>query len=156
MMPDKTSGVIPSRFSPILSKARAAFLAAEARLAAMPRRRMILTVLALAAGFALIGVLLGIVLTPYRPSDTPDLDPSAANGGSQVVSYTGIVRELDEVTEGASFYLELEDNTRVLLKSTKIDIAFFKDASITAEGLVVATVDGAQQIIFVSQILIKQ
>ncbi|MDP1710385.1 MAG: hypothetical protein Q8L46_00360 [candidate division WWE3 bacterium] len=150
MMPEKSS-----RFSLILPRAREAFRAAEARLSAMSRRRAILTVLALAAGFALIGALLGIFLTPYRPTSTPNLDSSSANGDNQISSYTGIVRALDEPKEGASYYLELENGTRLLLKSINIDISFFKGASVTAEGVVVGTSDVTQQLLFVNRIRLK-
>lgn len=147
-MPEKPSGLIPSR-------ARDAFRAAEARFSAMSRRRAILTVLALAAGFALMGVLLGIILSPYQPTSTPDLEPSATNGASPTDSYTGIVRALDEPQEGASYYLELEDGTRLLLKSIKIDVSFFENSAVTFEGVVVETSDGSQKILFVNRSRIK-
>uniref|UniRef100_A0A832E1Y4 Uncharacterized protein n=1 Tax=candidate division WWE3 bacterium TaxID=2053526 RepID=A0A832E1Y4_UNCKA len=145
----------PPKTLPWLSRLKAAFTAAEARFSAMPRRRMILTVAALAAGFALIGVLLGIILTPYNPTSTPSLDSSTTTGDDQLSSYTGIVRALEEPKEGASYYLELEDKTQLLLKSINIDISFFKEASVTVEGIVVGTSDGLQNILFVNQIRIK-
>lgn len=139
--------------SPLLSRLKGAFAAAESRLSVMSRRRVALLVLALALGFAVLGVVFGVVLSPYEPSATPPLDSGKTNG--DLLSYTGIIRILDEPKEGASYYLELDDKSRVLLKSTTIDISFFKDSSVTLEGVVVDSADGTEQILFVNQAKIK-
>jgi hypothetical protein len=141
--------------SPFLSRFKSAFAAAEGRLFAMPRRRIILLVLALALGFALLGIVLGIVLSPYNPTATPPLDSGTANGDDQLSSYTGVVRALSAPKEGASYYLELAEGKQILLKSTSIDIAFFKNASVTVEGIAVGSADGTEQILFINRIRIK-
>jgi len=121
----------------------------------MPRRRIILLVLALALGFALIGVVLGVFLSPYNPTATPLLDSGTTNGDNQLSSYTGVVRALSEPKEGAAYYLELEDGKRILLKSTGTDVAFFKESSVTVEGVVVSSSDGTEQILFVNRVRLK-
>lgn len=141
------------KISPFLSRLKSAFAAAENRLSSMPRRRVALLVLALALGFAILGVVFGLILSPYDPTVTPPLDSEMTNGN--LSSYTGVVRVLGEPKEGAAYYLELEGGSRILLKSTSIDIAFFKDSSVTLAGVVVSTSDGAEQILFVNQAKIK-
>ena len=143
----------PPKISPFLSRLKSAFAAAESRLSSMPRRRVALLVLALALGFAILGVVFGLIFSPYDPTATPPLDSGTTNGN--LSSYTGIVRVLAEPKEGAAYYLELEGGSRILLKSTSIDIAFFKDSSVTLAGVVVSTSDGAEQILFVNQAKIK-
>lgn len=141
--------------SQILARLKEIFLSAEDRLSKMSRRRILLVVVALALGFALLGAVLGIILTPYRPTDTPPLNSNADGQNNPSSSYTGTVRSLSDPIEGAEFYLELENEKRLLLKSTNIDISFFKDASVTVEGVVVGTSDQSEQIIFVNKIRIK-
>lgn len=141
------------KISPLFSRLKSAFAAAETRLSAMSRRRIILLVLALALGFAILGVVIGLIFSPYKPTTTPSLDSGMNN--ENTASYTGVVRALDEPEEGASYYLELEAGGRVLLKSTSIDIAFFKDSSVTLEGTVVSSSGGSDLILFVSRAKIK-
>jgi len=145
----------PPKISPLLSRLKAFFATAETRLSAMPRRQVILLVLGLALGFALLGVVFGIFLTPYNPTSTPPLDSDTTNGDDQLASYTGIVRALGDPKEGSAYYLELEEGKRILLRSTAIDISFLEDASVTAKGVVAGTADGTEQILFVNQIQIK-
>ena len=146
---------IPPKISPFISRFKTAFTTAESRLSAMPRRRIILLVLALALGFALLGVVFGIVLSPYTPTATPLLDSGNTNGDNQLSSYTGVVRVLSEPKEGADYYLELEEGKRILLKSTSTDVGFFKDSSVTVEGVVVSSSDGKEQILFVNLVRLK-
>ncbi|OGC37881.1 hypothetical protein A2V54_01755 [candidate division WWE3 bacterium RBG_19FT_COMBO_53_11] len=148
------SGLSP-KISLFFSRLKDAFVAAETRLSAMPRRRIVLLVLALALGFALLGVVFGIVLTPYNPTSTPPLDSETSTGDEQLASFTGIVRALSEPKEGSSYYLQLEGGNRILLKSTNFDIAFFKDASVTARGVAASTADGNEQVLFVKYVQIK-
>jgi hypothetical protein len=145
----------PPKISPFLSRLKAFFATAETRLSAMPRRQIILLVLALALGFALLGVVFGIILTPYNPTSTPPLDSETANEDNQLASYTGIVRALGDPKEGSAYYLELEEGNRILLRSEAFDISFFEDASVTAKGVVASTADGSEQVLFVNQIQIK-
>jgi len=70
-------------------------------------------------------------------------------------SYTGVVRVLSEPKEGADYYLELEEGKRILLKSTSTDVGFFKDSSVTVEGVVVSSSDGKEQILFVNLVRLK-
>lgn len=141
--------------SRIISRLKEIFISAEDRLSKMSRRRIVLIVVGLALGFILLGVILGIVFTPYRLTDTPPLDSNANGEDSLTSSYTGVVRSLAAPIEGAKFYLELEDKKRFLLKSSSIDISFFKGAAVTVEGVVVGTSDQSEQIIFVNKIRIK-
>jgi hypothetical protein len=141
--------------SPLAPRLKAFFATAETRLSAMPRRQVIFLVLGLALGFALLGVVFGIILTPYNPTSTPPLDSETANEDNQLASYTGIVRALGDPKEGSAYYLELEGGNRILLRSTAIDISFLEDASVTAKGVVASTADGSEQVLFVNKIQIK-
>lgn len=143
------------KISLTFNRLKEVFLSAEDRVAKMSRRRVVLVVAGLAAGFVLLGVVLGVIFSPYRPTETPPLDPNANRQDQSTSSYTGVVRSLDKAIEGANFYLELEDNQRLLLKSMRIDLSFFKDASVTVEGVVVGAPNQNEQIIFVSKIRIK-
>ncbi len=144
-----------SKLSSLVARLKSFFLSAESRLSQMSRRRLVIVVMGLALGFILLGVLFGVIFTPYSPTGTPSLDSSAANHDEPVVSYTGVVGSLDEPKEGADYYLGLESGKRYLLKSLAIDISFFKGASVTAEGILVPTSDGSDEILFVSKIRIK-
>ncbi len=141
--------------SRIVNRLKEIFVSAEDRLTKMSRRRIALVVVGLALGFALLGAIFGIILTPYRPTSTPPLDSNANGQDDLSSSYTGIVRSLTDPIEGANFYLELENNKRILLRSLNIDVSFFKDAAVTVEGVVVGTSDQSEQIIFVNKIRIK-
>ncbi|GEM_PF-4163873 len=138
-----------------LTRLKEALLSVEERLAKMSRRRIALVVLGLALGFALLGAILGIIFTPYRPTETPPLDSNASDQESLAASYAGVVRSLAEPIEGAEFYLELEDGKRVLLRSANIDLSFFKDSSVTVEGVAVGTPNQSERVVFVSKVRIK-
>jgi len=141
--------------SPILIRVKKIFLSTESRLTQMSRRRLILVVLALALGFVLLGVVFGVIIAPYAPTETPELNSSVADHNEPVVSYTGLVKSLKEPKDGASYVLELESGKQYLLKSLAIDVSFFKGASVTAEGILVETSDGNGEILFVNKIKIK-
>ncbi|MEX1061752.1 MAG: hypothetical protein WEC39_01415 [Patescibacteria group bacterium] len=126
----------------------------ETRLTQMPRRNLFLIILGLIVFFLAMGALFGFVFSPYRQTDTPDSGLVDMDGNGNMVSHSGIVRRLDEEQDGISFYLEKEDETRVLLKSSQIDLAFFGGSAVTAEGVLVDGT-GTGAVLFVSKIRIK-
>ena len=143
--PKKDSGL--NRFATFYSSA-------ESRISQMPRRNLLILILGLVVFFLAMGALFAFVLSPYRQTDTPDAGLVDMDGNGNVVSHAGIVRRLDEEQDGISFYLEKEDETRILLKSSQIDLAFFVGSAVTAEGVLVEGA-GTGSVLFVSKIRIK-
>ncbi|KKW06176.1 MAG: hypothetical protein UY40_C0002G0026 [candidate division CPR1 bacterium GW2011_GWC1_49_13] len=130
------------------------YASAEARLTQMPRSRLLILILGLVIFFLAMGALFAFVFSPYRQTQTPDSGLVDMDGDGNMVSHSGIVRRLDEEQDGISFYLQKEDETRILLKSSQIDLAFFVGASVTAEGVLVEGA-GTGSVLFVSKIRIK-
>ena len=105
-------------------------------------------------GCIALGVLFAFIFSPYKQVGTPDTSSSASDS-NQLASYSGIIRRVEDVDGGVSYYLEKSDETRLLLRSSKIDLSFFEGSSVTAEGVAVEGSDGGDEILFVSKIRLK-
>ncbi len=147
-MPEKKeTPSVESRVDRILQS----YSQAEQKLSQFSKRKLIILLIALAVGFAALGVLIGVVFSPYRASETPATTTSS--GASEIVSYSGVVRQ--SLGDGSTFYLEKDDGAQVLLKSSKIDFTFFSDSQVTAEGVVVRDAQDGNEILFVNKLRIK-
>ncbi|GMR19227.1 MAG: hypothetical protein BMS9Abin34_358 [Patescibacteria group bacterium] len=125
----------------------------EERFSELSRKQLVLLILGVSVFFIALGVLVGVVFSPYRPTVTSGTELPSSNSGSQVVSHSGVVRKAKNPDNGAGFYLEKSDDSKLQLKSSKIDLSFFEGSSVTAEGVVVGS--GDEGLFFVRKIRIK-
>lgn len=150
----------PVPASPFLAQARERYRQAEGRISRLTQPQLILLVFILGLGFLALGVVLGAVLSPYSPTQTPEVDLSASSSPDEgeTVSQTGIIRRLGVLKDGAEFYLEKSLESRILLKSEQFDSSFFESReglSVTLEGTLSKTSDGKEEILLVEKIKIK-
>lgn len=137
-----------------VSRILATYARTEEKFSKFSRRNLVLLIAGVSIGCIALGALFAFVLTPYKQTAIPD-SSSSASGSSQLASHSGIVRQMDVVSSGASYYLEKSDKTIFLLRSSEIDLSFFEGSSVTAEGVVVESSDGGDEILFVSKIRLK-
>ena len=138
------------------------FLKLEGRLTALSKRTLI--VLAVMTGFLslLVGVGLGYILNPYRPTPAPDNDLSIPPDSTvpETISQSGILRKFETSQDGIDFYIEKQDNIQVLLTaSEQIDISLlssFEGLAVTVEGKVTKSNDGSKDVLRVEKIWIKK
>ena len=145
--------------TPQINAILAAFQSAENRLSQISRRNLILMALGVGILFLAVGALLGFAFSPYRQTATPDSGLTAVDEDGKT-SVSGIVRALDDLQNGSLFYLEKEDGVQILLRSSSIDLAFFKDSAVEVEGVLVGSTEGpagaSDAVLFVSKIFLKR
>lgn len=137
-----------------ISRILATYTRTEEKFSEFSRRNLILLIAGVGIGCIALGALFGFIFSPYKQVGTPDTSSSASDS-NQLASYSGIIRRVEDVDGGVSYYLEKSDETRLLLRSSKIDLSFFEGSSVTAEGVAVEGSDGGDEILFVSKIRLK-
>lgn len=144
--------------TPQINTILSAYQSAENRLSQISRRKLILLAIGVGILFLAVGALLGFAFSPYRQTATPDSDLTEVDGDGRS-TVTGILRSLDEPLNGSTFYLEKEDGSRVLLRSSKIDLTVLKGSTVEAEGVLVGSDEGpagaGDAVLFVSKIFLK-
>lgn len=137
-----------------ISRILATYTRTEEKFSEFSRRNLILLIAGVGIGCIALGVLFAFIFSPYKQTAIPGTSSSASDS-NQLASHSGIVRRVEDVDGGVSYYLEKSDETRLLLRSSKIDLSFFEGSSVTAEGVAVEGSDGGDEILFVSKIRLK-
>jgi len=153
---------VPKPVAKVGAKAQKSVLKLEKRLVTFTQRQLI--ALAVAVGFfsLLAGLALGFFLNPYRSIPTPDVDLTTPSTTSspETISQSGVLRKFQTSQDGIDFYLEKQDNTKVLLKTTgQIDSSLleeFKGLAVTIEGTVTKSADGSKDILQIEKIVLKR
>lgn len=120
-----------------------------------PRQRIIL-ILTVLVVFLLLGSVLG-TFWAWRQSPSLSGDSSIPpTPTTQPATETGVVRQFrDSQHGGIDFYLEKGDGTKVLLKSSGIDLDFFEGTAVTVEGTMTTIGDDSTEVLQVKKVWIK-
>jgi len=122
---------------------------AEEKLVKVQRKKLIFIIIALALGSIFLGILLGVLI--FQPVE----DNIVTTTEDKVVSHTGIIRSLNVEQNGASYYLEQDNGTRVLLTSSQFDFSFFVGVAVTVEGISTGFAGDGSEIVSVNKIRFK-
>lgn len=151
---------IPGASLKFLAKVQERSRKLEKRLEALTRRQLTILLVVVSLLSLLLGVVLGFLLTLPRSSQPPRADQNSSSTTPETVSETGVLKKFDPPQDGIEFYLEKEDNTKVLLKTTdKFDPAFlstFEYLVVTVEGKMVESADGSKEILQIEKISLKR
>lgn len=151
---------IPGALLKLLAKVQERSRKLEKRLEAFTRRQLTILLLAIGLLTLLLGVVLGFLLTLPRSSQPPGADQNSSSTTPETVSETGVLKKFGTPQDGIEFYLEKEDTTKVLLKTTdKFDPAFlstFEYLVVTVEGEMIKSADGSKEILQIEKISLKR
>lgn len=132
----------------------------EKRLASLTRHQLTILVVAIGLFFLLLGVGLGVLLAFSRPPSPSDTNQDNSSSTPEIIFETGVLRMLQVSQDGIDFYLEKQDKTQVLLKTTeKINPALltsFKDLVVTIEGKLIKGDESSKDILQIEKIWIKR
>jgi len=132
----------------------------DARLTALPRKRLVLLMIGAAFLFLAVGTGLGFLIINRDITSSANGDGNATNGSNvEVTSLTGVLRSLSEPKDGIEFYLEEQDDTRVLLDTAgRFDSAFLErnvGLIVTVQGTMAKTTIDSENVFLVEKLVIS-
>ena len=134
----------------------------EKRLSSLSKTKLISLMIAIGVVSICVGVGLGYLINPYKPAVTPgdDLSTPSSTPTPETISQSGVLRKFGTSQDGVDYYLEKQDESRVLLiASEQIDISLldsFTGLVVTVEGTVTKVGENGKDVLKVEKIWIKQ